>query len=58
MHQVGHLQKITPVITLWAAKLNVHKFDILPTKCIYVFCMQVGTTFIQNGRHTHSQVSA
>jgi hypothetical protein len=31
------------VVTLRTARFNVHKLYILPTQCIYVFCVDLRT---------------
>jgi hypothetical protein len=31
------------VVTLCTARFNVHKFYVLPTQCVYVFCMDLRT---------------
>jgi len=33
----------SPVVTLCTARFNIHKFYILPTQCIYVFCVDLRT---------------
>jgi len=32
-----------PVVTLYTTRLNVHKLSVLPTQCIYVFCVNLRT---------------
>jgi hypothetical protein len=41
----GHLSLFSPypVVTSCSSRFNVHKFSILPTQCIYVFCVVLGT---------------
>jgi len=29
----------SPVVTICTTIFNIHKFYVLPTQCIYVFCM-------------------
>ena len=36
----------TPVITIRTARLNIQQFYVLPTQCIYVFCVDLRTTAI------------
>jgi hypothetical protein len=31
------------VVTLCTTRLNIHKFYVLPTQCIYVFCVDLRT---------------
>jgi hypothetical protein len=31
------------VVTLCTARFNIHKFYVLPTQCIYVFCVDLRT---------------
>jgi hypothetical protein len=31
------------VLTLYTAKFNIRKFYVLPTQCIYVFCVDLRT---------------
>ena len=33
----------SPVVTLCISKFNIHKFYVLPTQCIYVFCVELQT---------------
>jgi hypothetical protein len=30
-----------PVVTVCTARFNIHKFYVLPTQCIYVFCVDL-----------------
>jgi hypothetical protein len=30
-----------PVVTVRTARFNIHKFCVLPTQCIYVFCVDL-----------------
>lgn len=40
----GHLSLFSPdSVTSYNNRFNVHKFSILPTQCIYVFCVVLGT---------------
>jgi len=32
-----------PVVTVHTTRLNFHKFYVLPTHCIYVFCVDLRT---------------
>jgi hypothetical protein len=40
-----HLTLCNIVVTICTAKFNIHKFYVLPTHCIYVFCMDLRTNF-------------
>jgi hypothetical protein len=31
------------VVTVCTARFNIHKFYVLPTQCIYVFCVDLRT---------------
>ena len=33
----------TPVVTICTAKFNIQQFSVLPTQCIYVFCVDLRT---------------
>ena len=33
----------SPVVTLYTTRFNIHKSYVLPTECIYVFCMDLRT---------------
>jgi hypothetical protein len=41
----GHLSLFSPdpVVTSYNNGFNVHKSSILPTQCVYVFCVVLGT---------------
>jgi hypothetical protein len=34
---------ISPVVTIRIARFNIHNFYVLPTQCIYVFCVDLRT---------------
>jgi hypothetical protein len=34
---------VSRVVTVCTTRFNVHKFYVLPTQCIYVFCMDLRT---------------
>jgi hypothetical protein len=36
-----YLYTISPVVTLSTARFNIHKFYVLPTQCVYVFCVDL-----------------
>jgi hypothetical protein len=36
-----HVTKISPVVTICTAKLKIQQFYVLPTHCIYVFCVDL-----------------
>jgi hypothetical protein len=31
------------VVTLCTTRFNIHKFYVLPTQCVYVFCVDLRT---------------
>jgi hypothetical protein len=33
----------SPAVTVRAARFNIHRFYVLPTQCIYVFCVDLRT---------------
>jgi len=33
----------SPVVTIYTTRFNAHKFYVLPTQCIYVFCVHLRT---------------
>jgi hypothetical protein len=33
----------TPVVTIWTTMFNIQQFYVLPTQCIYVFCVDLRT---------------
>jgi len=33
----------SPVVTLCTTRFNIHRFFVLPTQCIYVFCVDLRT---------------
>jgi len=33
----------SPVVTIHTTRFNIHKLYILPTQCIYVFCVDLRT---------------
>ena len=33
----------SPVVTICTTRFNIHKFYVLPTQCIYVFCVDLRT---------------
>jgi len=33
----------SPVVTMCTARLNIQQFYVLPTQCIYVFCVDLRT---------------
>jgi len=37
------LSLYTPVVTICTTRFNVHKFYVLPTQCIYMFCVDLRT---------------
>jgi hypothetical protein len=34
---------ISPVVTIWTAKINIQQFYVLPIQRIYVFCVDLRT---------------
>ena len=38
------LSLYTPVVTICTTRFNVHKFYVLPTQCIYMFCVDLRTS--------------
>jgi hypothetical protein len=34
---------LLPVVTVRTARFNIHKFHVLPTQCVYVFCVDLRT---------------
>jgi len=38
-----HLTLWTPVVTICTARFNIQQFYVLPTQCIYVFCVDLRT---------------
>jgi hypothetical protein len=41
--RAGCLTHQTSVVTVCTTMFNIHKFDVLPTQCIYVFCVDLRT---------------
>ena len=49
LHEAGKNEMLTlksPVVTICTAKFNIHKSYVLPTQCIYVFCVDLKKTAI------------
>ena len=40
---ITHLTLQKPIVTLRAARFNIQEFYVLPTQCIYVFCVDLRT---------------
>ena len=37
------LHILSPIVTIYTARFSTHKFYVLPTHCIYMFCMDLRT---------------
>ena len=41
--EINPLKPRGPVVTIYTARFNIQQFSVLPTQCVYVFCVDLRT---------------